>query len=565
MSIANWSIAFCLFVVLGLPMVMTRCSGQRKAAPDSSVPAIIVITPHVPQIRDEFGRAFADWHQRHYNEPARIDFRTVGGTSEIIRALKARYNAALAAGKYEISPEGEVIMQPGAIDFDLMFGGGSYDHGRVKRGVTLTTTDEAGESRNRTVPMSVPVGLPQAQLDEWFGENAVGAGLLYDPDQYWIGTALSGFGIVYNRDLTRELLGKDDLVSFRDLTDPRLAGWVALADPRQSGSITTSMDAILSGFGWEEGWRTLRATAANTRYFTNSSTKPPIDVSQGEAAAGLAIDFYGRSQSQVVMRKGETPETTRVGYIDPPGEVSIDADPISILRGGPNPELARRFLEFCLSDEGQALWDFHATTTEAGASNPSTPDGTQLGPLHFELRRMPVRRSFYAPYGEYLIDKVDPFTAASDTPPAGWRSSIGMMMGAFAVDNHERIRHAWLALRDAREAGVDPATVAKAEAVFFAFPSPEQIERHWLQLFGKAHPDNPRAIALPADAKLAFTPENYRAIRNTWRNPAVQSRLSIVYAQVFAENYEHVIHMLKNDLRSDPHEALSRAAVGAEP
>ncbi len=564
MSITNWSIAACLLVVLGLPMVMTRCTGDRKPKADSSVPALIIITPHVPQIRDEFGRAFSDWHRRTYNSNARIDFRTIGGTSEIIRALQARYNAALSAGKYELSPDGQVTMQPGAIDFDIMFGGGSYDHGRLKKGVTLVTTNDAGKEQRIMVPLSIPAGFPQSQLDEWFGDNAVGAGLLYDPDEYWIGTALSGFGIVYNRDLTRELLGKDNLKSFHDLTDPRLAGWVALADPRQSGSITTSMDAILSGFGWEEGWRTLRAMAANTRYFTNSSTKPPIDVSQGEAAAGLAIDFYGRSQSQVVMRAGETPETTRVGYIDPPGEVSIDADPVSILRGGPNPELAKRFVEFCLSDEGQALWNFHATSTTLGAKNPTTQDGTQLGPLRFELRRMPVRRAFYKPFARYLIDKVDPFTAASDTPPAGWRSSIGIMMGAFAVENHERIGHAWLALRDAQDAGVDPATIAKADTLFFAFPTPEQVDRHWLALFGKPNANNPNAITLPQDAKLPFTPENYRAIRNTWRNPAVQSRLSIVYAQAFSENYEHVINMLKADTHDRPNDS-PRNANGSTP
>lgn len=538
MARARLMIAFCFLVLLGLPMLVGRWTHQADTAVDSDAPAIIVITPHVAQIRDEFARAFSEWHARNYGTTARIDYRTVGGTSEIIRALEARFNAALAAGKYVRERDGTVTMQPGAVDFDIMFGGGSYDHGRLKSGVALQVTGE--EIR---VPMSIPAGFSQEQLDEWFGDNTVGAGKLYDPDQYWIGNALSGFGIVYNRDLTAELLGRKDLDSFRDLTDPRLAGWVALADPRQSGSITTSMDAILSGFGWDEGWRTLRAAAANTRYFTNSSTKPPIDVSQGEAAAGLAIDFYGRSQSQVVMRPGQTPETARVGYVDPPGEVSIDADPVSIIRGGPNPELARRFVEFTLSDEGQALWNFHATETPSGETNPTTASGDKLGPRRFELRRMPIRRDFYARYRGYLIDKVDPFEAASDTPPAGWRSSIGMMMGAFAVDNQHAIREAWVALRDARARGVDPERIAEAEALFFAFPTPGQVERHWVERFGEW--DGAGAVTPPNEAFLPFTPENYRAIRNTWRDPGVRSRLEVVYARAFAENYHHVISTLQ--------------------
>lgn len=537
MNGARLAITISFLLVLGLPMLLGRCSSRAAAPIDSDAPTLIVITPHVQQIREEFGRAFSQWHERNHGSAVRVDFRTVGGTSEIIRALQSRFSAALAAGEYQVSADGEVLMEPGAIDFDVMFGGGSYDHGRLKSGISFQTPD--GDLQ---VPMSVPAGFAQDRLDAWFGDNKIGAGLLYDPDQYWIGNALSGFGIVYNRDLTRELLGVSDLSSFRDLTDPRLAGWVALADPRQSGSITTSMDAILSGFGWEEGWRTLRAMAANTRYFTNSSTKPPIDVSQGEAAAGLAIDFYGRAQSQVVMRPGQTPETARVGYVDPPGEVAIDADPVSILRGAPNPQLARRFVEFTLSDEGQALWNFYASTSPQRADNPVTPQGVRLGPVRFELRRMPIRRDFYARFSDHLIDKVDPFQAAADTPPAGWRSAIGLMMGAFAVDNHQNIRDAWLALRDAADAGLPPEAIAEAEAAFFAFPTPEQIQRHWTELFG---PQAAATIALPADALLPFTPENYRAIRGVWRDPAVQSRLEIVYTRAFAENYQRAEDILQ--------------------
>ncbi|MFN9972557.1 MAG: ABC transporter substrate-binding protein, partial [Phycisphaerae bacterium] len=186
---------------------------------------------------------------------------------------------------------------------------------------------------------SVPAGFPKAQLDEWYGENRIGSGLLYEPDQYWLGTALSGFGIVSNRDLLKRL-GLPEPDSFEALTDPKLQAMVALADPRQSGSIATTFDAILSNYGWEKGWRILREMCANARYFTNSSTKPPIDISHGEGAIGLAIDFYGRSQAQAIAKPGEDRATVRDGDGDPKGTASVEADPISLLRGGPNPEIA---------------------------------------------------------------------------------------------------------------------------------------------------------------------------------------------------------------------------------
>ena len=46
--------------------------------------------------------------------------------------------------------------------------------------------------------------------------------------------------------------------------------------------------------GWHRGMSELLKIAANARYFTDSSSIVPNDVSRGEAAAGMAIDFYAR-------------------------------------------------------------------------------------------------------------------------------------------------------------------------------------------------------------------------------------------------------------------------------
>ncbi|MCW5775049.1 MAG: extracellular solute-binding protein [Phycisphaeraceae bacterium] len=534
MTLGRAIVVLALAAILGIPLVL----GSRRDTPPPGDDALtlIVITPHVRQIQQEFAEAFDRWHRREHGRAVRIDYRRPGGTSEILKQLQAQFNAALASGRYDTTPDGRVVLHPGAITFDVMFGGGSYDHTRLKTGdgVSVTLPSAAAPV---PVPMSNPAGVDQRTLDEWYGDNAIGSGLLYDPDQYWLGTALSSFGIVYNRDTVHRLLGRHDLETFDELADPRLAGWIALADPRQSGSITTTFDAILSRYGWDDGWRLLRAMCANTRYFTNSSTKPPIDVSQGEAAAGLAIDFYGRTQAQVVTRPDETPETSRVGYADPPGAVFVDADPVSILNGAPSPDLARRFVEFCLTDEGQALWNFHAVTTPAGASNPPGPDARPLGPTTHELRRMPVRRDFYDRYAELLIDKVNPFDIASTTPSAGWRSAIGLMMGAFAVDNLNDIRAAWLAMHRARDRGAPPESLAEMERLFYAFPEPDQVAGLWRSLFGDAEP------RCPDDALLPFTPENYRVLRGAWRDPAVLARLRIVYTSAFRENYRAILRI----------------------
>jgi iron(III) transport system substrate-binding protein len=502
-------IFLALVVVLGVPFAL-RPRAERDGN-DAGTPTLIVVSPHVQQIRREVSAGFSRWHQARHGTPARIDWRTPGGTSEIVKQLEAQYLAAIKGGRYRVegsADAAQVVMEPGTIGFDVMLGGGSFDHGRLKQGVKAKVA--GGEAREMAVPMSEPAGFPQATLDGWYGENSIGAQQLYDPEQYWLGTALSSFGIVYSRDVLRDL-GLSEPRSFADLTDPRYQGWIALADPRQSGSITTAFDAILNNYGWDKGWRTLREMTANARYFTNSSTKPPIDVSAGEAAAGLAIDFYGRTQGQSILEPGQSPEESRVAYVDPAGEVYIDADPVSILRGGPHPELSRRFVEYMLTEEAQAVWQFRVRGE----------DGEGLGPEVYELRRMPVRRLMYEKYMDRFVDKVNPFELASDVGPKGWRPAIGLMMGAFAIDTAEEQREAWRALNQARGLqGFPSDALAEMERAFYAWP------------------------ATPGGGKdLEFTPENFKAIRDAWRDPQAQARQRIAYTRFFDEHYRRVIEL----------------------
>jgi iron(III) transport system substrate-binding protein len=510
--LARILIFLALVAILGVPFLL-RPAAQE--ASDREFLTLIVVSPHVQQIRTEFGTAFDRWHRHQFGQSVQIDWRTPGGTSEIVKQLEAQYAAAVKSGRFDFSDPANPAAPPGTIGFDLMFGGGSYDHGRLKNGVVARTP----EGQDRRVPIAAPAGFSREQLDAWYGPNQIGAERLYDPDQFWLGTALSSFGIVYNRDVLRQL-GLPEPASFEDLAAPGYIGTLALADPRQSGSITTAFDSILNNEGWDRGWRILREMTANTRYFTNSATKPPIDVSAGEAAAGLAIDFYGRGQAQSIARPGEEAGASRVGYIDPPGRVYVDADPVTILRGGPNPELARRFVEFCLSEEAQALWQFPAIlTTAESAENPLNERGERMGPQRYQLRRMPVRRVMYERYLPYFVDQVNPFELASSTTVRGWRAALGPMMGAFAIDIADEQRSAWAALNRARRTpGVPPDRLGEMERLFYAWP--EQ--------------------PMPDGGSLAFTQENFPEIRAQWRDPDVLARSRVVFTAFFRENYRQI-------------------------
>jgi len=404
-----------LVVLAALPVLMAD-RGERVPR---TARRVIIYTPHNEQIRSEFGRAFRAWHERTYGEPAAVVWNTPGGTSEIRRILDANAAAALREGR------------PIGGNADLVFGGGSYEYGQLKREVVVGA-DEA----RRSGRVLAKADLDPAWLAETYGRNAIGDATLYDPEGYWFGTALSGFGIVYNRDRLAQL-GLDAPTEWAELADARLAGGITLVNPAQSGSVKTALEAIIQRLGWERGWQIIRRMSANARSVASSAPKVPLDVSSGDSVAGPCIDFYGRYQAQAIRDAGDP---DRLGYVDPPGQTVIDPDPIALLANAPNKETAERFIRFVLSDEGQALWQFRAAAREDGA----------LGPREFELRRMPVRRSFIERHGAEFIDQVDPFELASAVrdPDPNARGFIAPLFSAICADRRRELARAWRAIRE---------------------------------------------------------------------------------------------------------------------
>jgi iron(III) transport system substrate-binding protein len=549
MRLLPWVIGGLLTILVGVP-VLARLSTKREAGSPGArdVPTLVIVTPHVEQIRHEFGRAFSIWHQREHGTPARVDWRSPGGTSEIRKQLESQMQAAVAAGAFALRDATElkapsrsdkdkfpeVIIDPARTDLpDLFMGGGSFEHNAIKGGFVVESAQGSTDGKPRKLRVRVsraPATLySEQELSAVFGENRIGIERLYDPDQHWFGTALSGFGIVYNRDLLRDK-GLPEPTSFAELGNPRLVGKVALSDPRQSGSVATLYDSILNKEGWDKGWRTLREMSANARYFTASSTQPPLDVSQGECAVGVAIDFYGRGQAQSVLREGEDPASGRVGYVDPPGATYIDADPISMVNGARNEALARRFIDFCLTQEAQALWQF-APRANVPAKD-SSGRAITLGPEQYRLRRMPVRRDMYAQHLSQFTDRTNPFEIAMNTKVQGWRDLLGPLMGAFAIDTRHEQRAAWVALNDARQrarAGGFPADrLAQMESLFYSFP-PTVVT-------GKEGETE----------TIEMTEANYRRLSEAtgrWRDPRGGARAKADYTRYYQGVYAQIMEL----------------------
>lgn len=476
----RFGIIFALLVIVALPFAL-RPKRRVLAKADET---LVIITPHNEAIRFEYARAFADWYRAKAGRSVAIDWRIVGGTSDIARFLEGEYvtafenlwrrklgkpwsaeiqagfqNGRLPADAPAIVREArETFLQSEAsCGIDVFFGGGSYD---------LDKQAQAGRI--------VDAGLFTLHPD-WFNDAVIpqhfGGEDYWHKDRLWIGTVLSSYGILFNRDALHRLGLTREPSAWADLADPRYAGEIGLADPTKSGSVAKAFENIiqqqmqhrLGGAGgegaavregWREGLRLIQRIGANARYFTDSSQKPPIDVAAGNCAAGLCIDFYGRQQEEAVTRRDNS---GRLGYVSPPGGSANSVDPIALLRGAPHRAVAAAFIEFALSLDGQKLWDF----------KPGAPGG----PQRFALRRMPVRKDFYA-HAEWQALRSDPEENPFNDPdpliyrPA-WTGDIFREM-AFIVrvmcqDTHSELIEAWRAIIAAPEPAKTRALAALQE------------------------------------------------------------------------------------------------------
>jgi iron(III) transport system substrate-binding protein len=437
-------------LVVALPFLF-RQSAQDIGWQEGD-PELVIITPHNEAIRFEFSQGFSRWHRERYGKPVKVDWRALGGTAEIMRYLEGAYIAAfraywLQSGKEWFAATADNLTRSDYLEdgigiegahlafrsiddptkfsasIDLFFGGGEYDHRNAfERGLTVAPWPE-----NRP-----PLGSFEQDGIEVIPKHLSG--------ETWrsatlFGVAVSTFGICYNKDRLREL-NVPPPTRWEDLANPKLMRQVGAADPTKSGSIAKAYEMIIqqkiqqavlaAGFseddigrfedafvwsksnpwevpvgvplnyqhavesGWLHGLRLIERIGANARYFTDSATKVPIDVSKGDAAMGLAIDFYGRFQAEYSRAPGGS---ERMVFITPKGGSSVSSDPVSLLRGAPHKAIALHFLQYVLSDDGQKLWNYRPG--EAG------------GPLKYALRRLPIRRTFYPSENKWLNDQFE--------------------------------------------------------------------------------------------------------------------------------------------------------------
>jgi iron(III) transport system substrate-binding protein len=352
-----------------------------------------VASPHRDEIKHEFESAF----RAHYHRTTGRDVNMVwldlgGGTSAIFRYLD------------------EYSESPGASGVDVVFGGGTDKYVRM-----------------------APKGLfhafrlPPAVLAKIQPE--VGGVPIYDAQFRWYGATLSNFGIVYNKRVCQRE-GLPVPRTWRDLADPRVAGWVMCGDPRMSGVVHLTSEIVLQASGWREGWKTVLLTAANARGFTRASGEVLREVNTGEAAMGGCIDFYAFS---LIAREGND----KIGYVAPEGATYVSPDSIAIVRHAKHLAVTKAFVRFVMSEAGQCLWILRP--------------GAEQGPDRYALGRHTVMPHLYTERAAHLTVAANPFRAKSHMkydPGRGGRrwTALNDLYASTIIQAHDRLSRTWRAV-----------------------------------------------------------------------------------------------------------------------
>ena len=464
-----------IIILIGLVFLLRE---QEKVAvtPEEDTLSLVIITPNSDQIKYEFAVAFEKYYFNKYNKKVKIEYRNMGGTSDIVRYIYDRYQSEFKNyyshvlqkewtndieknfANYRLKDDGSTTSMARkiflnsdiSIGIDLFWGGGTYDQNRHAQ-------------QGFAVDAKVLERHPEYFQDNVIPLNYSGE-KIYDENGRYYGVCLSSFGICYNIDRLNELECDCHAekriylaTEWESLGDKHFFNSLILADPSKSGSVNKCFESILQhtmkvavekygeengrAIGWENGFNLIKRMVGNSMYITDSASKVTREVASGNGAAGIAIDFYALSENEYSAFNAPD-KRAAIYYNAPKSGAPISADPIQLLRGAPNRKVAEEFIDFLLSLEGQKIWDYRV--------------GTPGGPVKYALRRPPVRRDLYQQqYLKYFADpEYNPYQSAENVVYRGdWTGKyfnlIRILIRCTMLDVEPELKGAWKAIIEA--------------------------------------------------------------------------------------------------------------------
>ncbi|MEI9477961.1 MAG: ABC transporter substrate-binding protein [Deltaproteobacteria bacterium] len=192
----------------------------------------------------------------------------------------------------------------------------------------------AGKKEGLLVPYNSPVGAPFLK------------GNLKDSQDYWSGFYFGAIGFGNNTNW----FAKNKVpfpTSWQDLLRPEFKANISIAYPYTSGTAFTTLATLVQIMGEDKAFDYWKKLDANIHHYNTSGSACITQAGLGEIAIGIAFshDILAKGTSAGYPIKGSFP-SEGTGY---------EIGGLGLVKGGPELELGKKFIDWCLSKRAQDL------------------------------------------------------------------------------------------------------------------------------------------------------------------------------------------------------------------
>jgi iron(III) transport system substrate-binding protein len=290
--ILTTTIVTALAVMLMLPTFAMQAQAADKLG---------WVGPVYKELSASLNKGFKAYYKETYGKDVDITFVRPGGWPVVVDKVRA---------------------WGGNPDADIFLGAGAPAHELLKKEGLIVPYKPKGTDK-------VPA--------EWHGMKVKDKGDMWTCFAPWIVTNL------YNEKVLNKLRLPAPK-TWNDLLNPIYRGNIVHTLPYASGTMHEAVEILLQGFGEEEGWKYLRLLAANLARFSTGSTDTTQLVARGEVPIGMAQP----QMNAMAARKDGFPVRDLL-----PEKTILVPEAVALLKGAPNEEVGKIFLDWLFSMDGQ--------------------------------------------------------------------------------------------------------------------------------------------------------------------------------------------------------------------
>jgi iron(III) transport system substrate-binding protein len=213
------------------------------------------------------------------------------------------------------------------------------------------------------------------QLQPWARKQAEQSGYRT------VGIYAGALGFGYNS----ELLAQKGLTApacWADLIDPKLKNEVEIANPNSSGTSYTMLATMVQIMGEDKAFAFLKTLHQNIAQYTKSGSAPIKDAALGEVTVGIVFQHDAVTQ---------TVEGFPIVTVAPCEGTGYEIGSMSIIKGGPDPEAAKKFYDFALRADIQELAAkakaYQVPSNMAAKAPPQAPDLSTIKLIDYDFKK----------------------------------------------------------------------------------------------------------------------------------------------------------------------------------